>query len=351
MCIRDRPVDLACVSNLLRAAPPQAHERFPVRLGERRELVADAAAAGEPKFRRLFIVRSDDITAVEGPDLANLRLRPEDVVVLDADARVFRSQVVNVDGDEQMGDVSERTTLRATAMRSVRLHLGAPALGDDLDSEALLSELRRLAGAEETTGDRSPSAVDLRSNLREFLAKWARPSETGGAPSGSPADESKSLLSALPSLDGRAAADIVVANEADADFWLVVAGTLLREVDEEARQTWTPRDSSERSGTGRKITPGAYSPRAGCAACNESDAHGRSRACPAGGGTSNSRPLLHGGASVSTRSLHEISSYASWGPDTVTDERHSHMWRRNSSRRTQVPEGCRRSSLSTSGTS
>jgi len=235
------PVDLACASNLLRAAPPQAHERFPVRLGELRELVADAASAGEPKFRRLFIVRSDDITAVEGPDLANLRLRPEDVVVLDADARVFRSQVVNVDGDEQMGDVSERTTLRATAMRSVRLHLGAPALGDDLDSEALLSELRRLAGAEETTGDRSPSAVDLRSNLREFLAKWARPSETGGAPSGSPADESKSLLSALLSLDGRAAADIVVANEADADFWLVVAGTLLREVDEEARQTWTPR--------------------------------------------------------------------------------------------------------------
>jgi CRISPR-associated endonuclease/helicase Cas3 len=235
------PVDLACASNLLRAAPPQGHELFPVRLDELRELVADVAAPNEPKLRRLFIVRSDGITAAEGPDLADLRLRPEDVVVLDPDARVFRSQVVNVGGDEQMDDVSERASVRAVAERTVRFHAGAPVLGDDLDSDALLSELRQLAGTEKSTGDQSPSVVDSRANLREFLARWARPGEIASTPSRSPADESKSLLGALLSLDGRDAADIVVADEADPDFWLVVTGTLSRRADEEARQTWTPR--------------------------------------------------------------------------------------------------------------
>ena len=236
------PEDSLRVPALLRAAPPLPHEMFPVRIGELRRIAADAAPLDGGRVRRLFIVRDAEIVPVEQSGLPGFRPRPGDVLVVDPDARVFRSNVVAADGGEIATDVSERLDDGDTRDRHVRLHRGAPGLGGlaDADVDSLLQGLAGDA-ARDLDLQASKSALDVGSTrVRRRLEEWCAGLGDGRHPETSPADESRSLLGALLALDGPSRADVTVSSDLDDSFWVVVSGTLARQIDDEARQTWTP---------------------------------------------------------------------------------------------------------------
>lgn len=229
------PDDALQVPDLLRATPPQPHEMFPARLGELRTLIADTATATERRFQRLFLMRGDEVTPVEVDGLGEVTLRPEDVVVLDDTARVFRANVVALDGGETADDVSERQATTGTG-RTVRFHPGAPILYDTDRPNDVLSEIREAAAKDAADGQDGAGTgrwPALGVVLREWLA-------TTGTCNGMRSAESRELLTALLARTGDREAEVTVRADSGENFWVVITGTVAHRDDEEARQAWTP---------------------------------------------------------------------------------------------------------------
>lgn len=235
------PEDIVSAARLLEATPPQPHELFPVRLGEARAVVRASTDVTAPKLRRLFVIRRGEVTGYESTRFDEVRLRPEDVVVVDADAAIFRSAVVDSDGNETAEDVSERATAQSPARRSVRVHRGAPVTGGPV-GEALVGDLIRfLVGSPDGGDGVSAKNGDVdRDGIIELLRGWsAQVAGEVGTARAAFARDSADLLRQI--LDDAHAVDVVVerGGESGGEPWVVVTGVASRLLDEDVRQTWT----------------------------------------------------------------------------------------------------------------
>ncbi len=98
------PADPADAVALIRAMPPQEDEVFPAPLPEVRKLLEELGGrwSDDAQYARV-LVRAGEVTEARSVN----RLRPGDLVVLDATAPCFTEGVVDPDGRETRPDVSE----------------------------------------------------------------------------------------------------------------------------------------------------------------------------------------------------------------------------------------------------
>ncbi|WP_448631112.1 hypothetical protein [Cellulomonas soli] len=219
------PSDAAGARAQVRAAPPLAHEVFPVRLGELRDVVDGLRDVFDDGTPRTLVFRGDDIAP------AGTRLQPEDIVVVDAGTRAFTSGVVVTGGEDTMPDVAERAVAALVpTRRTVRIGRGTPVLvGAEGGDQPLVDLLRRV-----TAGDGADDDSDLESDLVSLLRGWLTSQDHEQGPSGSA--EARRLLGTLLESDRF---EIVVGlppDGLDRGFWLVVTGQDSIALDEDMRQ-------------------------------------------------------------------------------------------------------------------
>lgn len=279
------PGDPVQAAGMLAAAPPLAHERFPVRLPDLRALLAALAGIAVPERQLLaFLLRpNDDVRArpddeqavtVIG-DVASYRPRPEDIVVLDAAAPIARAGVVTQQLARPADDVSERFAGRngepfaPGEPRTVRISRGAPvfdgwdpparANGDSQLLELLerLQDILRSADGEDAgeaaEAQEGPGTEDVRGVLTAWLAQFPndRPRGSAGRDGSSrdpelPGGRGEQARERLRRLFDDVAAgslEVVASTGPDVapeDFWLVLADPGAQRIGEADRQVWNP---------------------------------------------------------------------------------------------------------------
>ena len=233
---RDLPDDAAEAIELIKLLPPRRHEVFGVPIRTAREALAAtdevirrAAAAGLPAMR----VRGDEVTAldwtVDGEE-RRPRIRPGDVVVVDATIPLFTAPAPGEDNSEPqvvvpVGDESRRhpsdDVLEAPATLRRGLRRGEIVLRIDLPVTGLSDDLT--AGIDEP---RLSSAQELAA-VRAHLALCTDDPMAVAA---------RALLDAA----GPPQADVIVTRVEGVPRRVLVVDARRAVADDEVRQEWSP---------------------------------------------------------------------------------------------------------------
>lgn len=208
------PADSADAVRLIQALPPRKHEVFPVSIRQavdvRKRLEAGAILVRPTEDRPRFLppgerkpfggqARSDDDQI--RPD----RIRPGDLLVIDADEALFTADVVESDGIERAVDVLEAA--------------------NDLDVGTFVFRIERIPTGREDDDRRVLDAIDPEQDLTEQLSDLGK--QLGLTP------------------DQLAAAEVTPHWDDSDDgpprlIRLLVVGLRRAAADEDLRQTWTP---------------------------------------------------------------------------------------------------------------
>ncbi|MGH3933267.1 MAG: hypothetical protein ACRDTF_25200, partial [Pseudonocardiaceae bacterium] len=200
-------IDATAAIEMLRVLPPRRHEVFPVTIATARGVLAGIQAGEAPHV--VLRIRADDVEVLDDPD----DIRPGDQVVVDSTCPVFREGVVDKTGTTTSTDVLEKKI--------------NPRPGDG----ALV-----LYDASENAGS---SIAEPTKAAREGLA-----SIVDGLPHGADEQRRTWLQQVVSLLRGRIAdVDVVVQPiGSDGRYRVLIADQRRARRDDEARQTWTPKE-------------------------------------------------------------------------------------------------------------
>jgi len=174
---RELPEDDADLVDLIRDLPPRDHEIFPVPLRQARDVLrglvqtgrgADGPAEPLAPPDPLIRVRDRDVVFLRNDRDLWSELLPGDVVVVADTARIFRSGVVDPDGDQQADDVLDAADLSGASQPSSpgrpagrALRLERPKPGEDELVDAVLDTAIPAAADRPSRNDRDRLADAL----------------------------------------------------------------------------------------------------------------------------------------------------------------------------------------------
>jgi CRISPR-associated endonuclease/helicase Cas3 len=225
--------DLESARRQVEVTPPWVDEVFPATLTDAASILSSGRGP-----ERVFLIRGDVVTTIDKESVGHLRLRPNDILVVDslegwtADGAITADSGARVDPE----DVGELGAGSAKS-RWARLGMETP-LGRSLGAQAtkdLLVAVRELLREDRPSEDTGEETIDPCEPIRELLE--SRPDLVD--------DPRVQLLSELLKWDPEIAhaADVGLGDDADSieEYWIVVRGKDLRAIDEEALQTWVPQ--------------------------------------------------------------------------------------------------------------
>ncbi len=201
---------------LIRALPPEQDEVFPAPIGEVRDLLGKLGERwGDDTHHARVLVRAGEVTEAGSAG----RLRPGDLVVLDASAPCFTEGVVDPDGRETRPDVSEAL------------------YGEPVPGEIVLRVEAALWG-EEAAPFLETVAESLRTPSGERQTRRAIAHELDGH------RDRSAMVGPVVALLGRRLKDVDVIPLWDGETLqrLVVVDQRSAPSDEGARQVWTPSE-------------------------------------------------------------------------------------------------------------